>query len=458
MKTSTEPLIYTNDQQLAGKLRDWFGTEFGAEKKCCLVCVSDNCVEVKKYGIISPQPGSINRVLVIFLGRPIDLNAMGSWREWAVSTVCGSELRMDSLSKGAGEADFRTAIDRNCAGWFAAKPGPEKQGLELGEWVTMPKEKTAKDDPSLLTMMFGSMGELLTEVEVVARRFSEAVEKLGGEANSKYLKKIDSLLKDGGGVDAKSGSAARKESPKPDDLLGIGNVTDQLPKLLLRGESGVGKTLIAEYLHKRCELDGWPLHISIPEYLGKEDMFEYTLFGYAAGNYTGGRKEGDHGLLLENLGGVVFLDEIGEANAAIQAKLLTFLDHYRVRPRGWLGDPFYCPVLVVAATNRDLNETTDGKPRFRRDLLARFTDRHTIPALRDRKQDFEFILDCLLQRQSMNPGQFVREIGAEAMAFLKEKDYRDGNFRELEDLFRDACKKAKRDDRPYLIRTDFKES
>lgn len=448
-----EPMIFSNSSELAGRLKGWFADQFQG-KKFCLIFVCENEPDVKKgFEMPAIAKGSINRVLVVFKGRPIDLEAMGTWREWAIETVKAWDLRMDFVSKDATEDELRQVVERNCAPWFADPPPPEKIGIAIKKWVKMPIAKTAKDDSSLLTMMFGSMGELLTEVEVVARRFSEAVERLDMGAKAEYRDKIDSLLKQPGKEDTKRGSLSRTENEK--DLLGIGNVTDQLPKLLLLGETGVGKTLIAEYLHKRCGLEGRPLHVSIPEYLGKEDMFEYTLFGYAAGNYTGGREDGDHGLLIENVGRVVFLDEIGEANAAIQAKLLTFLDHYRVRPRGWLGDPFYCPVLIVAATNRDLDEAVEGKPRFRRDLLARFTDRHRIPALRDRKQDFEFILDCLLQRQSMNPAGFVENIGKDALTFLKAADFKDGNFRELEDLFRGACRKAQREDRRHLVKSDF---
>lgn len=456
-KSSPRSPIYSNDADLAERLRGWFRTKFTPQSKACLVCVSNNCFDVKAFGIPSPAPGSMNRVLVLFLDRPIDLRAMVRWREWAISTARASELRMAVLGREPRESDFRGVIAQNCGTWFASVPEKEPKGVGLGEWVGMPQDRTAKDDPSLLTMMFGSMGELLTEVEVVARRFRDATEKLAPEAIAGYLKWVDSLLKDGGGVDAKSGAPERAGTRRAAKILDIGNVTDQLPKLLLRGDSGVGKTLIAAYLHKLSGFDGRPLHVSIPEYLGKEDMFEYTLFGYAAGNYTGGRKDGDHGLLLEHVGGVIFLDEIGEANAVIQAKLLAFLDHYRVRPRGWLGEPFYCPVLVVAATNRNLDESVESKSVFRPDLLARFTDRRRIPALRERKQDFEFILDCLLQRDSLNPDLFVKEIGSKALALLKAKEYGNGNFRELEDLVRDSCKRARRESRPYLIRGDFED-
>ena len=94
---------------------------------------------------------------------------------------------------------------------------------------------------------------------------------------------------------------------------------------------------------------------------------------------------------------------------------------------------------------------------FRNDLFRRFTDVLPIPPLRERKQDFEFILDCLLQRESLNPGGFITQIGTETLAFLKKNDFEKGNFRELEDLFRNACRTANKEDRPYLVRSDFEQ-
>jgi transcriptional regulator with PAS, ATPase and Fis domain len=216
----------------------------------------------------------------------------------------------------------------------------------------------------------------------------------------------------------------------------------------------VGKTLITSYLQARAGFDGVRARrLAIPEYLGKEGDLEYRLFGYAHGTYTNGRENGSHGLLLGQMGGVVFLDEIGQANATIQAKLLAFLDDYLVCPRGWEGEPFHCPVLIVAATNLDL-EKLAKKKKFAGDLLARFTDRLTIPPLRDRMSDIEYILDCLLQRDSLNRDGFVTEIGTGALEAIKTRTFEMGNFRELEDWFRRACETAAREGRPYLVAED----
>ena len=94
--------------------------------------------------------------------------------------------------------------------------------------------------------------------------------------------------------------------------------------------------------------------------------------------------------------------------------------------------------------------------KFRRDLLARFTDRHRIPALKDRGDEIPFILDCLLQRESLNPGGAIQEIGQGALDLVKAHGFDEGNFRQLEDLFRAACQRAILDSRHYLTSSDFR--
>jgi hypothetical protein len=352
------------------------------------------------------------------------------------------DLQMTLLKDKAGEANFRDAIQKSCASWTDSLPERETPEIRQGTLVRLPTGTTAKDDPSLLTMMFGSMGSLMTEVDIAARSFRQACPlDRSRKPASDYLVRIDRLLASG-----------RVQAGEDAPQLGIERRTD-LPRMLLRGETGVGKTLIAGYLHRNCGFQGSPLRIPIPEYLGKEDMFEYDFFGYMQGAYTDA-KEGKHGLLLEHVGGVVFLDEIGEANDILQAKLLAFLDDYHVRPRKWEGTPFYCPVLVVAATNRDLKQMAKAG-KFRRDLLARFTSRHKIPALKDRTDEMPFILDCLLQRTSINPNRLVTEIGREAFQSLTSFGFEEGNFRQLEDVLRSACHCAVRDGRDYLAKRDF---
>ncbi len=142
--------------------------------------------------------------------------------------------------------------------------------------------------------------------------------------------------------------------------------------------------------------------------------------------------------------------KLESASGAIQAKLLAYFDDYMVRPRGWTEEPFFCPTLIVAATNRDLRKVKD----FRPDLLARFTDVEQVPPLRERIESFPFILDCLLQNPAINPVISVREIGQTSYEIIVKLLFK-GNFRELETMLRVACHAASKDVRDFICRPDI---
>jgi hypothetical protein len=369
------------------------------------------------------------RTLIILEGRPVSPKCIEAWRKWARGRVV-KDFKMAFIESGASRQAIADLLREHCADWLRPLQSRETAKIRTGEWVSLPKD-TKKHDPALLTMMFGSMGELLGRMDLISQRFCASC-SISDEARNTYLTQIKKQLLG----DAKAGASG---SPPKASI-------EALPRILLLGETGVGKTLFARYLADTASIT----RISIPEYLSKEDMFEYDLFGYARGAYTGGQETGSLGLLLANLGGVIFLDEIGEASGAIQAKLLAYLDDYMVRPRGWTEDPFFCPTLVVAATNRDLRKVKD----FRPDLLARFTDIEQVPPLRERVESFPFILDCLLQNAAINPGRSVEEIGQMAYETLLTHPFK-GNFRELETVLRGACHTAAKDGREFICRQDI---
>jgi DNA-binding NtrC family response regulator len=161
------------------------------------------------------------------------------------------------------------------------------------------------------------------------------------------------------------------------------------------------------------------------------------------------------------MGGVVFFDEIGDASLAIQAKLLAYMDDYQVTPRGWSGESLFCPMLVVAATNRPIDdwsvdsEKEDHERRFRNDLFRRFNFVIRIPSLNERKeQELAYILDVLMQMEAFNPERKIKEIGAGALQWLQNFDFDKGNFRDLETMLRRACRRAVGDGRGYLVESD----
>ena len=437
-------MIFANRAGRVAELKKWLGPVFVGKQTYCLVSVSEYSDTTNDA--FADVPRNVTRALIVFEDRPVDMRLVDIWRNWAIDRGAW-EVHVAFLEffKGSVEERFNE-IMASCKAWRNPIPEREAPAVCKGGVVRMSADPKDRNLATLLTMTLGSMGDLLTRTEVLAKRFRETVPASGGRPDEttikEYLRAIDVLLK------------GNRRSCDDQPSLKIDESTDGLPKLLLRGDSGVGKSLIAGYLHAKTGWGGRPLRVPIPEYLRKEDMFEYDLFGYCKGAYTGGKDEGSRGLLLANVGRVVFLDEIGEANEYLQAKLLAFLDDYNVRPRGWEGEPFFCPVLIVAATNKNLEQMVIKK-EFRGDLLARFTSRLTIPGLHERIDDLPFILDCLLQRKHMNSGGEIKQIGQLAFDALKNRTFEEGNFRELESLFRDACERANRDGRDYIVKSDI---
>jgi transcriptional regulator with PAS, ATPase and Fis domain len=166
-------------------------------------------------------------------------------------------------------------------------------------------------------------------------------------------------------------------------------------RILLLGESGVGKTAVAKHVHMATGGPERPfIHVncgSIPE-----TLFESELFGYERGAFTGALQAGKRGLIESAGGGTLFLDEIGEIPLSSQAKLLKFLEDGTIQSIGSAASK-KVEATVIAATNRDLGEMVRAKT-FRKDLYFRIsTFPVRIPALRDRP-DRAALIDALLAR------------------------------------------------------------
>jgi DNA-binding NtrC family response regulator len=304
-----------------------------------------------------------------------------------------------------------------------------------------------------LTLTFGPMQRAVESLESHRRRYAASVgvtealrEKLHRTLASAYA------MKPAKGDDPADEAVKKYNKQLADNRLG--NMRpDSIPRILLTGETGVGKTLIARSLARVQRDDALPyIRVPIPEFAGKEEDFESEMFGYRGGTYTGSPLDGNIGILMKHIGGVVFLDEIGDATPTMQAKLLAYLDDFKVRPRGFLASLF-APTLIIAATNYDLDARVKAGD-FRKDLLMRFPVRTHIPSLNERKDWLPLILDTLLQSEKVNPGQTITDIGDGALSQLTQWDYRDGNFRLLENTLTAAVERARRQARPFLVAQD----
>jgi len=234
-----------------------------------------------------------------------------------------------------------------------------------------------------------------------------------------------------------------KEIDDAKKLFEVKRTNPNVQHILIRGETGAGKTFIANFIHnyyyRGCK-KGWykqaPTIVSCPELKG--NLAIPTLFGCLDAAWTDARTR--VGYLLESYNGTLFLDEIGTASPGIQEKLLRYLDYQNFRPDGWsLQDGIYVPLLVVAATNEDIKKMVQEN-NFREDLYYRFIEIE-IPPLRSCKDYFEVYIDCELQNPRTNDGS-VDSITTDAIEILKNYDY-PGNFREFHRILGLAVEEAK---------------
>jgi len=202
--------------------------------------------------------------------------------------------------------------------------------------------------------------------------------------------------------------------------------------ILIEGDTGTGKELFAEYIHKRSARSEKPFVVvncaSLPD-----QLIESELFGHERGAFTDA-KSTKQGLVEIAHGGSLFLDEIGELSLSLQPKLLRFLENGEYRRIGGVTN-LTSNVRVIGATNRNLLEEADSK-NFRRDLLFRLNViTLTIPPLRERKEDILLLANHFLTSKSSV--RAPKKLTPKAEATLITYDF-PGNVRELEHIIERA--------------------
>ena len=200
--------------------------------------------------------------------------------------------------------------------------------------------------------------------------------------------------------------------------------------VLILGENGTGKELIAEALHKNSLRRNGPL---VKVNLGglSQTLFESEMFGYRKGAFTGAVADRE-GRFAAAEGGTIFLDEIGDLDINSQVKLLRVLQEHTYEP---LGDTRTrrADVRVVCATNADLNDML-RKGTFREDLFYRINlITVTLPPLRERSDDIPLLVDHLLRKAVASTGRETPVVTPEAMELLKAQPW-PGNIRQLANI------------------------
>jgi formate hydrogenlyase transcriptional activator len=217
-------------------------------------------------------------------------------------------------------------------------------------------------------------------------------------------------------------------------LFRIGEVASTNATILMLGETGTGKSLIAQAIHRRSPMRNGRF-VAVNCAALPPTLLESELFGHERGAFTDARTAQIGRVELAH-GGTVFLDEIGELPLDAQAKLLRFLQEGEFERLG-SHETRRVQVRVIAATNRDIREEVRAG-RFRRDLYFRLSVFPvTVPPLRDRREDIPLLARHLVARFAASSGRRIDHIPAAIIEQLQQHAW-PGNIRELENLLQRA--------------------
>lgn len=233
----------------------------------------------------------------------------------------------------------------------------------------------------------------------------------------------------------------RKKVSKGYEIIGHSHPIDEIKKtiekvaptearVLITGENGTGKELIARWLHEKSARAGSSL-VEVNCAAIPSELIESELFGHEKGSFTSAYKK-RIGKFEQAEGGTLFLDEIGDMSLSAQSKVLRALQDKKITRVG--GDrPIHVDVRVLAATNKNLKEEIK-KGTFREDLYHRLSVMIIqVPALEDRREDIPLLIDHFLRQVADEYGTTRKEIEAEAIHQLQKNRWT-GNVRELRNV------------------------
>lgn len=311
---------------------------------------------------------------------------------------------------------------------------PDVSGIDVLEQIKAYSEQTP-------VIMMSGVGTIEQAVRAIHQGAEQFVRKpCDAETLEAVLEQVTRTVATRRQLDA-----LRRARPFQTPLLGISEAIRRVNEtiervaaapsaVLLQGESGTGKGLVAVLLHQLSPRQSAPFVDLNCAGLTRE-LLESELFGHERGAFTGAHAQ-KQGLLEIATGGSIFLDEIGEMDLAVQSRLLKSLEEKRFRRVGGLRD-IRVEVRVIAATNRDLRKEVAEK-RFRDDLFFRLNVIGiTLPPLRERKEDIPLLVSFLLERLAPELG--MRKVGVSPRAMKMLVDYAwPGNVRELRNVLERA--------------------
>jgi two-component system response regulator GlrR len=307
---------------------------------------------------------------------------------------------------------------------------PGKDGLALFDAIRV-------QHPSLPVILLTAHGTIPDAVEATSRGvFTYLTKPFDGKAlldviaNAIAMEGADHSVSDGGEVEAWRAEIVSRSNRMAEVLAEAKLVAASDASVLIRGESGSGKELVAQAIHRASPRSGHPF-VAVNCGAIPENLLESELFGHVKGAFTGA--VANHpGLFQAANGGTLFLDEIGDMPVALQVKLLRVLQERVVRP---VGASHAVPVdmRILSATHRDLDlAIIDGS--FRKDLYYRLNVVSlALPTLAERREDIPLLAAHFLARLALKYGRKVNGFAPDAMKALTTASW-PGNVRQLHNV------------------------
>jgi two-component system response regulator PilR (NtrC family) len=314
---------------------------------------------------------------------------------------------------------------------------PDMSGVEV--------LRAAKNlDPDILGIMITAFASTETAIEAMRLGACDYLSKpfdidllkmkVREKVENRALKQENVLLKRTLGLSHQFANIIGRSESMLDVFRMIETVARTNSTILLTGESGTGKGLVAQAVHYHSLRRDKPM-VSLNCGAMPETLLESELFGHMRGAFTGA-DQNKKGLLEVAEKGTIFLDEIGEMSPVMQVKLLRVLQERRFRRVGGLEE-LAADIRVIAATNQDLTRAVE-EGRFREDLFYRINVIPIVlPPLRDRREDIPLLAEHFLLKYATQMEKPVTAISRPALDLLQKHDW-PGNIRELENVIERA--------------------
>ncbi|MGX1023969.1 sigma-54-dependent transcriptional regulator [Psychroflexus sp. MBR-150] len=307
---------------------------------------------------------------------------------------------------------------------------PKMDGIEV-------LEKTKAEKPELPIVMISGHGDLETAVETMRKGAFDYISK---PPDLNRLLQTVKIALDHNKLAVENKTLKKKVSKKY-EMIGqseamnhIKSMIDKIAptdaRVLITGDNGTGKELVAHWIHQKSERSKSPM-VEVNCAAIPSELIESELFGHVKGAFTSANKSRAGKFEVAN-GGTLFLDEVGDMSLSAQAKVLRALQENKIQRVGSDKD-IKVDVRVIAATNKDLKQEIENK-KFREDLYHRLAVIMIhVPSLDERPEDIPLLVNHFLKTIAKEQGVTPKDIDEEALEILKQYQWT-GNIRELRNV------------------------